>query len=69
MKVIAENLATGRACVAQICIATAGLTASFTLKDWLQAFAALATGIYFLTATLLAIRNRNRERTRSPFRR
>jgi hypothetical protein len=48
-----------------LCLAAIGLFASFTLKDWAQIFAGFATGVYFVTATILALRRRER-RSRVP---
>lgn len=52
MRIISLNLA----------LALVGLAASFTLKDWAQVFAGIATGIYFSVQTGLALRNRHKRR-------
>ncbi len=59
---VANNLSTGKFCVANIGLAILGGTATLTMKDGAQIFAALATGCWFLTQSVLAIRNARRLR-------
>jgi predicted MFS family arabinose efflux permease len=51
-----------RILVFNLAVALVGLAASFTLKDWAQVFAGVATGIYFSVQTVIAVRNRHKRR-------
>ncbi len=59
---VAHNLSTGKFCVANIGLAVLGGAATLTMKDGAQIFAAMATGCWFVTQSILAIRNARRLR-------
>jgi NAD(P)-dependent dehydrogenase (short-subunit alcohol dehydrogenase family) len=60
LKTLAANFANGRVCIANIGLAATGLMSQMTLEGAARIFAALATGFWFLTQSVLAIRSKMR---------